>query len=139
MNHGHRFLLVLLLALSGNLAAQSAPKDFTAFFSKFKGAVAQQDQTTLTGLMASPFAFIRAQDVPPAQVFAGLAADHGLQWQNLQQAVQGQPGSYHSDSFPDPARVLQCTPTEPIYSCLVVFTQDAQRHWRWKAMIMPTR
>ena len=121
------------------LTSQNSQPDFNAFFAKFKAAVAQKDTATLTTLMMPGFNLIRAQNVSPADVFKGLNADGGLQWTNLQQAVQGQPRPYQAQGSNAPARVLQCTPTEPIYSCLVILQQDAHHHWRWKSMIMPTR
>jgi hypothetical protein len=121
------------------LTSQNSQPDFNAFFAKFKAAVAQKDTPTLTTLMMPGFNFIRAQNVSPADVFKGLDADGGLQWTNLRQAVQGQPSPYQPQGSNAPARVLQCTPTERIYSCFVFFQQDAHHRWRWKSMIMPTR
>ena len=132
-------LFGLLLLSPAMLAGQNSQPDFTAFFAKFKAAVAQRDAATLTTLMMPGFNFIRAQNVSPADVFKGLDADGGLQWTNLQQAVQGQPSPYQQQGSNAPARVLQCTPTERIYSCFVIFQQDAHHRWRWKSMIMPTR
>ena len=121
------------------LNAQNSQPDFNAFFARFKVAVAQKDSATLTTLMMPGFSFIRAQSVTPADVFKGLDADGDLQWTNLQQAVQGQPSPYQLQGSNAPARVLQCTPTERIYSCFVIFQQDAHHRWGWKSMIMPTR
>ena len=131
------WLFGLLVLGSTLLAGQNSPQGFDTFLSKFRTAVAQKDQATLTGLMARHFDFIRAQNVPPAEVFSGLAANNGLQWSNLQQAAQGQPVPYTNSG--SSGQALQCTPTEPIYSCMVIFQQDSQRRWRWKGMIMPTR
>jgi hypothetical protein len=137
----HRYALCLLglLLLGSEILTAQSSKDFSTFFAKFKTAVGQKDQATLTTLMSPSFAFIRAENVPPAEVFNGLDANGGLQWTNLQQGVQGQPTSYQLKGSSAPARVLQCTTTEPIYSCLVIFQQDGQHKWRWKGMIMPTR
>lgn len=132
-------MLGLLLLSPALLVGQNAQSDFTTFFGKFKAAVAQKDAATLTTLMAPGFNFIRAQNVSPMDVFKGLDANDGLQWTNLQQAVQGQPAPYPIQGSNAPARVLQCTPTQPIYSCLVIFRQDNHQRWRWKSMIMPTR
>jgi len=121
------------------LRAQSSLQDFDVFFAKFKIAVAQKDATRLMTLMMPGFNFIRAQDVSPADVFNGLDADGGLQWKNLQQSVQGQPIPYRLPDSNPPARVLQCTPTDTIYMCLVLFQQDIHHRWRWKSMFMPTR
>ena len=109
------------------------------FFAKFKLAAAQKDAATLTTLMMPEFNFIRAQGVSPSDVFKGLDANGGLQWTNLQQSVQGKPSSYRVSESNTPTRVLQCTPTETIYTCLVIFQQDTHHRWRWKGMIMPTR
>lgn len=121
------------------LTSQNSQPDFNTFFAKFKAAVAQKDAATLTTLMAPGFDFIRGQNVSPADVFQGLDANNGLQWTNLQQAVQRQPVAYKAQGSSSPARVLQCTPTDTIYSCLVIFQQDSHHRWRWKSMIMPTR
>ena len=99
----------------------------------------QKDTATLTTIMMPTFNFIRAQSVSPSDVFKGLDADGGLQWTNLQQAVQGQPGPYQARNSNTPARILRCTPTETIHTCLVIFQQDAHHRWQWKSMIMPTR
>jgi hypothetical protein len=109
------------------------------FFAKFKLAAAQKDAATLTTLMMPDFNFIRAQGVSPSDVFKGLDANGGLQWTNLQQSVQGKPSPYRVRESNTPTRVLQCTPAETIYMCLVIFQQDTHHRWRWKGMIMPTR
>jgi len=132
-------LLGLLLLKPAALTAQNSQQDFNVFFAKFKHAVAQKDSATLTTLMMPGFNFIRGQAVSPSDVFKGLDANGGLQWTNLQQSVQGQPVPYHPQDSNIPTRVLQCTPIEIIYSCLVIFQQDTPHHWRWKGMIMPTR
>jgi hypothetical protein len=132
-------LLGLLLLSPAMLLGQNPQPEFGEFFARFKTAVAQRDAAALTTLMAPGFNFIRAQNVSPTDVFKGLDANDGLQWTNLQQAVQGQPAPYQIQGSKSPARVLQCTPTQPIYSCLVIFRQDSHGHWRWKSMIMPTR
>lgn len=131
-------LLGLFLLAPAMLVGQNSQNDFNSFLVKFKHAVTQKDTATLTTLMLPTFNFIRAQNVSPADVFKGLDADGGLQWTNLQQAVQGQPTPYQANTN-TPSRVLQCTPTESIYSCLVIFQQDPHHHWRWQSMIMPTR
>lgn len=140
MMRPYGFRLVGLWLLSAvMLYGQNSQPDFNAFFAKFKAAVAQKDTATLTTLMMPGFNFIRAQNVSPADVFKGLDVDGGLQWTNLRQAVQGQPSPYQLQGSNAPARVLQCTPTESIYSCFVIFQQDAHHRWRWNSMIMPTR
>jgi hypothetical protein len=121
------------------LRAQNSRQDFDVFFAKFKLAVAHKDAATLMTLMMPGFSFIRAQHVSPADVFQGLDANEGLQWTNLQQSVQGQPMPYRLPDSDAPARLLQCTPTDTIYMCLVTFQQDIHHRWRWKSMIMPTR
>jgi hypothetical protein len=121
------------------LIGQSSQNDFDSFFAKFQQAVTRKDTATLTALMTPTFDFIRAQNVSSSDVFKGLDADEGLQWTNLQQAVQGKPSPYHAQNSNTPARVLQCTPTATIYTCLVIFQQDAHHHWRWQGTIMATR
>jgi hypothetical protein len=130
--------LGLLVLWTAAPRAQESQQDFDAFFAKFKVAVAQKNSATLMTSMMPRFSFIRAQNVSPSDVFKGLHANGDLQWTNLQQAVQGQPMLYPLDSNP-PTRVLQCTPTDTIYMCLVTFQQDVHHRWRWKSMIMPTR
>jgi hypothetical protein len=132
-------LLGLLLLQPSVLKAENSQQDFNVFFAKFKHAVAQKDSATLTTLMMPGFNFIRGEAVPPSDVFKGLDANGGLQWTNLQQSVQGQPVPYHPQDSNIHTRVLQCTPTEIIYTCLVIFQQDTRHRWRWKGMIMPTR
>lgn len=132
-------LVGLLLLRPAVLTGQNPQRDFTVFFAKFKAAVMQKDAPTLTILMMPKFNFIRAQNVSPSDVFKGLDANGGLQWTNLQQSVQGQPSPYEANGTTTPARVLQCTPTQIIYSCLVIFQKDERHRWRWKSMIMPTR
>jgi len=136
---GALYLLGLLLLWPAVLGAQNSRQDFDVFFAKFKLAVAQKDAATLTTLMMPGFSFIRAQGVSPSDVFKGLDANEGLQWTNLQQSVQRQPMPYRLPDSNTPARVLQCTPTDTIYMCLVMFQQDIHHRWRWKSMIMPTR
>jgi hypothetical protein len=114
-------------------------QDFDVFFAKFKLAVAQKDAATLMTSMMPSFNFIRAQNVSPSDVFKGLDVNGGLQWTNLQQSVLGQPMLYRPADSNTPTRVLQCTPTDTIYMCLVMFQQDVHHRWRWKSMIMPTR
>ena len=115
-------------------------RTFDLFFAKFKLVAAQKDAATLTSLMMPGFSFIWAQGVfALGRVFKGLDANEGLQWTNLQQSVQGQPMPYRLPDSNSPARVLQCTPTETIYMCLVMCQQDIHHRWRWKSMIMPTR
>ena len=133
------FLLGLLLLRPAMLTAQNPQQDFEVFFAKFKLAVAQKDAATLTTLMMPDFNFIRAQGVSPSDVFKGLDDNGGLQWTNLQHSVQGKPRTYRVYESNIPTRVLQCTPTEIIYMCLVIFQQDTDHGWRWKGMIMPTR
>ena len=132
-------LLGLLLLRPAMLVGQNSQQDFNVFFAKFKLAVAHKDTATLTSLMMPGFNFIRAQNVSPAEVFKGLDANQGLQWTNLQQSVQGQPRPYQAQGVNTPIRVLPCTPTEAIYSCVVMFQQDPRHRWRGKSMVMPTR
>jgi len=133
------FLLGMLLLRPAMLTAQNPQQDFEVFFAKFKLAAGQKDTATLTTLMMPDFNFIRAQGVSPSDVFQGLDANGGLQWTNLQHSLQGKPSPYHVHETNIPTLVLQCTPTEIIYRCLVIFQQDPYHRWRWKGMIMPTR
>jgi len=133
------FLLGLLLLRPAMLTGQVPQQDFEVFFAKFKHAVGQKDAATLTTLMMPDFNFIRAQGVSPSDVFQGLDANGGRQWTNLQHSLQGKPSPYHVHESSPPTRVLQCTPAEIIYMCLVLFQQDTYHRWRWKGMIMPTR
>jgi hypothetical protein len=136
----HGWALIPLALLLGASDAYGGAKDFDSFFVQFKTAVEQRDEKVLTTLMSPSFAFIRAEIVPPAEVFRGLDADAGRQWQNLQHAVLGQPTAYSGGrTIAAPAKVLRCTPTEQIYNCLVIFTRDRRLGWRWKGMVMPTR
>lgn len=140
MMRGYAFLLLGLLLLGPPmLTAQNPQQDFDVFFAKFKLAVAHKDAATLTTLMMPDFNFIRAQGVSPSDVFHGLNANGGLQWTNLKHSVQGKPSPYRFYESNAPTRVLQCTPTEIIYMCLVIFQQDTYHRWRWKGMVMPTR
>ena len=132
-------LLVLLVLWPAALRAQNSQQDFDVFLAKFKLAVAQKNAATLMTMMMPGFNFIRAKNVSPSDVFKGLDANGGLQWTNLQQSVQGQPMLYRFQDSNTPARVLQCTPTDTIYMCLVMFQQDIHHRWRWTSMIMPTR
>jgi hypothetical protein len=137
MKTAQGWVLTLWVILLGAPNAYSGDNDFASFFAKFKAAVEHQDEKALTAMMASPFAFIRAENVSPADVFRSLNADGGLQWQNLQKTVQGQPVDYNAGKSAPGAKVLKCIPTEPIYTCLVIFTPDSKLGWRWKGMIMP--
>jgi hypothetical protein len=132
-------LLLLMSLMSEVLIGQDSQQDFTVFFAKFKSAVAHKDAATLTTLMMPSFNFIHARNVSPPEVFKGLDANGGLQWTNLQQSVQGDPSPYQTKGTNTSTRVLQCKPTEIIYSCLVTFQRDHHHRWRWKSMIMPTR
>jgi len=139
MKTARAWAVIPLAFLLGASDAYAGTTDFASFFVKFKTAVKQRDEKALTDLMSPSFAFIRAENVPPAEVFRGLDADGGRQWQNLQQAVLGQPADYNGGKTVTAAKVLRCTPTEQIYNCLVIFTTDSRLGWRWKGMVMPTR
>ena len=128
----------VLLALPA-AAADSSEAGFHNFYSTLRGAVARRDQIALRKLMAPDFSFIRATNVAQGKVFQGLAADQGRQWANLEQAVQAEPNIFPGGNPQRSTRVVRCTPTDVIYNCLVVFTQDARGGWRWQGMIMPTR
>jgi hypothetical protein len=131
-------LLAAFLSATPTLAAGQNEHSFDDFYASFKDAVMRKDEAALRKVMAARFSFIRATNVAPDVVFQGLALDNGRQWANLQQAVQGQPVLYRGRQG-RVFHVLPCTPTDVIYNCAVVFSQDAQGGWRWKGMIMPTR
>ena len=130
-------LTAFLLLAPALLSGQDAAQDFDGFYSKFKTAVSQKDTSSLTRRMSPRFDFFQARNVAHADVFKQLDAEGGKQWANLQDAIKAQPSDFPEGYFGKPARALQCTPTNVAYRCLVIFTQDSQHHWRWKAMIMP--
>jgi len=140
MSRSRAFLLSAVLLVNPVLLAakQKATQDFNAFFATFKTAVAHKDTDTLARLMSPSFDFIRATNVPPGAVFSALDLNHGQQWLNLQQAVQGTPVPYAGSGPYKNSRVLQCTPIAVVYNCLVIFQKDSQHRWRWRAMVMPT-
>ncbi len=141
MSRWRAFLLSAVFLVNPVLLAakQIAIQDFNAFFAIFKTAVEHKERDTLANLMAPSFDFIRATNVPPGVVFSGLDSSGGRQWLNLQQAVQGSPMPYAGSGPYRNSRVLQCTPTDAIYNCLIIFQKDSQHRWRWRAMIMPTQ
>ena len=132
--------LVLCLIAAGLLAParlrgdDGKSDDFSRFLAQFQSAVTQRNQKKLANMMASKFDFIRATGVSHEVVFAGLAADGGRQWANLQDALQRR-----AETQQGARRVLQCTPTDVTYACYVVFEQNSQKHWQWQGLIMPTR
>ena len=135
-----RFLIVLvaLHATLGTAQAQTTAAKFDSFYSKFTTAVASRDTQTLQQMMANDFEFFTTKHASPAEVFQGLAVDGGLQWGNLQSAVQGDAPviqKYHGKA----SRLVTCTPTQVIYNCFVVFQQDNAGRWRWKGMVMPEK
>jgi hypothetical protein len=133
---------VLCAAVLLTLPAPAADQNdahFDTFYAAFKSAVAQKDEAGLRKLMAPDFNFIRGTNVSWDKVFEGLAADNGRQWANLQQAVKGEPVVVETKDPQPPTRVVRCTPTDVIYNCLVVFTQERSGNWKWQGMIMPPR
>ena len=141
MSRSGAFLLSAVLLVNPALLAaqQKATQDFTRFLATFKTAVEKKDTKTLTNLMSPGFDFISANNVPPGAVFSGLDLNHGQQWMNLQQALQGTPVPYAGSGPYQNSRVLRCTPLDANCNCLVIFKQDTQNRWRWRAMVMPTR
>jgi hypothetical protein len=117
---------------------QKDTQDYNTFLATFRIAVEKKDTETLARLMSPSFDFIRATNVPPGAVFSGLDSNHGQQWLNLQQAVQGTPVPYAGSGPYKNSRVLRCTPMEAGSNCLVIFKKDSQHRWRWRAMVMPT-
>jgi hypothetical protein len=140
MSRSGVFLLSAVLLVNPVLlgAKQKATQDFNTFLATVKTAVAQKDTGTLASLMSPSFDFIRATNVSPGAVFDALDLNHGQQWLNLQQALQGAPVPYAGSGPYKNSRVLQCTPIEVGYNCLVIFKKDSQNRWRWRAMVMPT-
>jgi len=119
-------------------ARQKATQDFNTFLATFKTAVEHKDADTLASLMSPSFDFFRAANVAPGAVFSALDSNHGQQWLNLQQAVQGTPVPYAGSGPYKNSRVLRCTPLAATDNCLVIFKKDSQHRWRWRAMVMPT-
>ncbi|MFI5086903.1 MAG: hypothetical protein ACHP7I_00785 [Terriglobales bacterium] len=140
MSRSRAFLLSAVLLVNPVLLAakQKATQDFNTFFATFKTAVEHKDTDTLASLMSASFDFFRATNVPPGAVFSALDSNHGQQWLNLQQAVQGTPVPYAGSGPYKNSRVLRCTPIAVVYNCLVIFQKDSQHRWRWRAMVMPT-
>ncbi len=140
MSRSRALLLSVILLVNPVLLAarQKAAPDFNTFLATFRTAVEHQDRTTLASLMSPGFDFIRATNVPPGVVFSGLDANGGQQWLNLRQALQGAPVPYAGSGPYKNSRVLRCTPVAVVYNCLVIFNQDSQHRWRWRAMVMPT-
>lgn len=136
-----RWAVLCAVVLMAGSAQSADPADaaFNSFYADFREAVAGRNETALRKLMAPDFDFIRATNVSWDKVFQGLAADQGRQWKNLQQAVLGQPSVLQEKDLHRPTRVVRCTPTDIIYNCVVVFTEDPDGRWRWQGMIMPTR
>ena len=71
---------------------------------------------------------------------ASWDSNHGQQWLNLQQAVQGTPVRYAGSGPYKDSRVLRCTPLAATDNCLVIFKKDSQHRWRWRlpTWSMPT-
>jgi hypothetical protein len=139
MSRWRAFLLSAVLLVNPLLLAakQKATQDFNTFLATFKTAVEQKDTHTLASLMSPSFDFNRATNVLPGAVFSALDLNHGQQWLNLQQAVQGTPVPYAGSGPYKNSRVLRCTPLEVTSNCLVIFKKDSQNRWRWRAMVMP--
>ena len=133
------FLAAILFVSAGSLFAQENTADFDKFYTSFKDAVSRKDTAELTKMMATHFDFFQARNVTSADVFKHLDAEDEKQWANLQDAVKIQPSDFPDGYFGKPARVVKCTPANATYYCWVVFTQDKQGDWRWKAMVMPER
>ena len=140
MSRSLAFLLSVVLLVNPVLLAakQKATQDFNRFFAAFKTAVEHKDADTLASLMSPSFDFFRAANVAPGAVFSALDSNHGQQWLNLQQAVQGTPVPYAGSGPYKNSRVLRCTPLAATDNCLVIFKKDSQHRWRWRAMVMPT-
>lgn len=133
------FVLMCLLLVAALLFGQSDITDFNKFFATFKAAAAAKDRSALVDMMATHFDYFQARDVDPETVFKQLGEENGKQWANLQQAVRNQPGELQGGYFGQPARAVRCIPTNDAYFCWVVFTQNEDGEWRWRAMVMPAR
>ena len=140
MSRSLTFLLSAVLLVNPVLlgAKRKATQDFDTFLATFKTAVEHKDTDVLASLMSPSFDFFRATNVQPGAVFSALDANHGQQWLNLQQAVQGTPVLYAGSGPYKNSRVLRCTPLAATDNCLVIFKKDSQHRWRWRAMVMPT-
>src|SRR5262249_13690100 len=114
-------------------------QSFDSFYAKFKTAVANQDQAALQGMMSTHFDFWTSKKVGPGDVFQALADNNNQQWTNLQTGVQQGGTPVNQPYMNRPARLLQCTPTQVIYNCYIVFQKDSANHWRWKGMVMPQK
>lgn len=131
---------LLVLTTVGVLCAQGKPDStFTEFFERFKSGVQQKDKTRLSRLMSPNFRFLRAEGVSPDDVFKGLDADNGRGWADLQQAVSVPTPVSFAKPNGDHRKVLQCTPTNIVYSCLVTFEPDEHNQWQWTGMVMALR
>jgi len=131
---------LVALAMAGALHAQGrSDGTFGAFFEQFKIAVQQKDRTKLSKLMSPNFHFLRADGVSSDDVLKGLDADNGRGWADLQQALSASTPVSFAKPNGDPREVLQCTPTNIVYSCLVTFEPDEHNQWRWTGMVMPVR
>lgn len=136
-----RMLLLLLIGCCGASAiAQSSLDNFDAFYARFKVAATHQDRAALSKMMSPAFAFLRTENVSKDEVFAALASNGGQQWANLKSALaqnqKPQPYTFNSKLL---SRVLNCTPDQIIYNCLIVFQQNKNHQWQWKGMVMPPR
>ncbi len=132
------FAVLALIAVPFSSPAQDY-SDFHTFLSSFKSAVHQRNTHKLRDMMSNRFDFMQATNVTPRAVFQGLDADNGRQWENLQQAVLGSVETYEGSGPYSHSQILQCTPLQQAVSCIVVFQLNGQKHWRWRAMVMPTR
>ena len=121
------------------LGAQNNGSGFDKFYSEFKAAVTRKDADALGKMMAERFDFFQAENVAPETVFKQLDAENGKQWANLQLAVKASPVEFSDGYMGEPARAVQCRATSDAYHCYVIFTQDSEKQWRWRAMIMPDR
>jgi hypothetical protein len=137
MNRVHPTFIVVVWLLLMCRPGLGQDTGFNSFFATFQSAVEQKDQAALSRMMAPSFDFFQARAVSHGQVFSHLDAENGKQWANLQHATHGSIVQHPYDGRP--AHMLQCTPTNDIYRCLVVFQQDAHHHWQWKGMVMPLR
>src|SRR5262249_54898701 len=124
----------LLLVGSIGGSGQNDEDAFATFFAGFQTAAAQRDHSTIAPMMSAHFDFFQAHNVAHSVVFSHLDADAGKQWSNLQHATQGSPVIVKQDYNGHAARMIQCTPTNELYRCLLVFQPDSQGHWLWKGM-----
>lgn len=138
MHNVRRFILLLVCSLLLASSVATAQPKFSAFYDRFKQAVAEKDSTTLQQMMSPRFDFLLTANVPPSTVFTALDSNNGQLWTNLQTSIQ-QATPVLDEYAEQPAQILWCTPTETIYNCYVVFQKNKSGQWRWRGFVMPQK